>query len=66
VGTDRPAHNDRALAPSGGTVVLHSGDRDEFLRRVFDHPEVVEGAVWFTGPAVLDEVEAAVPCEQPQ
>ena len=41
--------------------MFHSGDREEFLRRVFDFPEVVDGAVLFTGPPVLDEIPEGAP-----
>lgn len=53
-------------APTGGHVVFHCADHGECLRRVFDHPDVVDGAVWFTGPAVVDEVEIAIPYQQPR
>lgn len=58
-----PTSRRGSQAPTGGTVVLHCADRAEFARGVFDHPEVTDGAIWFTGPAVVDEAELAVPCE---
>ena len=63
---DKPTTKNDSLAPTGGYVAHHSADHAEFLRRIFDFPEVVEGAIWFTGPPVLEEIEAAIPCEQPQ
>jgi hypothetical protein len=41
----------------GGCLVMHSADRKEFLRLVFDYPEVVDGAILYTGPPVLEESE---------
>jgi hypothetical protein len=35
---------------TGGVVVLHTADHAEFIRRVFDFPEVVHGAILYTGP----------------
>lgn len=58
---NRPTSAGRSLAVTGGEVVFHSPDRGEFLRRVFDFPEVVEGAVLFTGPPILDEVPEVAP-----
>lgn len=61
---DRPTSGRESLAPTGGHVVYHSADHGEFLRRVFDFPEVTDGAIVFTGPPVLDAVEeVATACE---
>lgn len=54
--TSRPG----SLAPTGGAVVYHSADHAEFLRRVFDFPEVTDGAVWFTGPVAVAAADELV------
>ncbi|HEV3436461.1 MAG TPA: hypothetical protein VG122_03820 [Gemmata sp.] len=41
----------------GGYLVMHSADRKEFIRLVFDYPEVVNCAILYTGPPVLEESE---------
>ena len=46
---DRPQSRPGSLAVVGGYVVMTSPDRDEFDRRLADHPEVVRGAVHYTG-----------------
>ena len=63
---DKPTTNRGSLDLTGGRVVYHSADHAEFLRRIFDFPEVIEGAGWFTGPPVLDEVEEVVTSGQPR
>jgi hypothetical protein len=41
----------------GGYLVMHSTDRQEFTRLVFNYPEVVDGAILYTGPPILEESE---------
>jgi hypothetical protein len=41
----------------GGYLVMHSTDRQEFMRLVFKYPEVVDGAILYTGPAILEGSE---------
>lgn len=55
---DKVATLQRSEAVTGGVVVLHTPDHAEFVRRVFDFPEVVNGALLYTGPddAEGDEV----------
>lgn len=52
-----PTSRGKSLEVTGGCVVLHCTDRAEFIRRVFDFPEVKDGALLFTGPPILDELE---------
>ena len=47
----------------GGTVVVHSADRAEFLRLVgeWDDPAVKHVASWYTGKETVDDLEPAEP-----
>jgi hypothetical protein len=60
---DKPTSAPGSLAVSGGVVVFHCRDRAEFIRRVFDFPEVRDGAIQYVGrfPEPDDEVIPAEP-----
>jgi hypothetical protein len=60
---DKPTSERDSLTVTGGTVVFHCHDRAEFIRRVFDFPEVRDGAIQYIGrfPDPDDEV---IPVEQ--
>ena len=53
---DRPQSRPGSLELVGGYVVMHAADRDEFDRRLADHPEVTRGAVHYTGKPDLNEI----------
>jgi hypothetical protein len=55
---DKPTSVPGSLAVTGGVVVFHCPDRAEFIRRVFDFPEVRDGAIQYVGrfPEPDDEV----------
>jgi hypothetical protein len=46
---DKPTSKPDSLAVTGGLVVFHCHERTEFIRRVFDFPEVREGAIQYIG-----------------
>lgn len=54
---DKPTSEPGSLAVTGGAVVFHCRDRAEFIRRVFDFPEVRDGAIQYAGrfPDTNDE-----------
>ncbi|MBY0513868.1 MAG: hypothetical protein K2P78_08145 [Gemmataceae bacterium] len=55
---DRPTTRGTSLAPTGGHVVIHCADRDEFLRRVaeWNGPDGTHVASWYTGAVTDDEL----------
>ena len=52
---DRITTRPKSQAVTGGVVVLHAADHAEFVRRVFDFPQIVEGAILYTGPDEPDD-----------
>ncbi len=52
---DRPKTN-RSQRVLGGYVAMHSPDREEFDRRLDEHPEVIDGAILYTGEPSPDEI----------
>ncbi len=60
---DKPTSEAGSLAVTGGVIVFHCRDRAEFIRRVFDFPEVRDGAVQFVGrfPDTDDEIISVEP-----
>jgi hypothetical protein len=60
---DKPTTRRRSQEVTGGVVVMHSPDRAEFDRRLFDFPEIVMGAILYTGPPVLEEDEVIEPAD---
>jgi hypothetical protein len=58
---DRPKLRRKSQEVLGGYVKFHSSDRSEFDRRIFDFPEIVTGAILYTGKPVVDEDEVIIP-----
>lgn len=50
---DRTHTGPRYEKDGGGIVVLHTADHPEFLRRIFDFPQVINGAIFYTTPPTI-------------
>lgn len=50
---DQTHSRQRSDKDGGGIVVLHTADHPEFLRRVFDFPEITYGAIMYTTPPTI-------------
>ena len=58
-----PTKRRGVVGPTGGVVVVHSPDQQEFWRLVgeWDDPAVKHTASWYTGKGPVDDFEPAEP-----